>query len=240
MAQGPLLTVHWNTLAPIPRPVTVVVGLLAVVMVPEPLTKVHWPVAGNVGVLPAKVASLGVHTSWSAPAFAFGLALEYTVTVTSSDVEPGVQGPLLMVQRKTCTPTVRPVTLVFRTFGFTMVPPPLTWLHTPVAGADAALPFNVTELVGEQMVMSEPAFAAGWALSKMVITTSSWVGVPQGPLLMVHRKRLTPIPSPVTVVLDELGLVIVPVPFTKVQVPTAGETAVLPASVAVFVGRQNS
>ena len=45
-------------------------------------------------------------------------------------------------------------------------------------------------------------------------------------------------PSPVTVELGEFGLVMLPVPFTKVQVPTAGATAVLPAIVAVLVGRQ--
>src|SRR5690606_37628256 len=145
-----------------------------------------------------------------------------------------------MVHRKTCMPTERPVTCVLRRLGFTMVPPPLTWLQTPVAGVTAALPFRVTALVGEQIVMSAPAAAAGCALSKMVITTSSCVGVPQGPLLMVQRKRFTPMPKPVTVVLAAFGLVMAPVPLTKVQVPTAGNTAVFPASVAELFGRQNS
>jgi len=159
-----LLTVHWKTFAPMPNPVTVVLAEVDEVMVPVPLTKVHRPVAGNIGVLPDSVALLGVHTSWSAPAFALGLVALYTVTDTSSDVEVGVHGPLLMVHRNTWTPTARPVMLVLRFVGVTIVPPPLTEVHTPLAGAGAALPFRVTELVGVQIEMSAPAFAAGCAL----------------------------------------------------------------------------
>ena len=62
-AQGPLFTVHWKTLAPMPRPAIAVVALVGDVMVPEPLTKVHVPVAGDVGALPVRVTPFGVHTS---------------------------------------------------------------------------------------------------------------------------------------------------------------------------------
>ena len=53
--QGPLSTLHWNMFWPTARPVTDVVGLFALVMVPVPLTKDHKPVAGDVMDEPAIV-----------------------------------------------------------------------------------------------------------------------------------------------------------------------------------------
>ena len=71
---------------------------------------------------------------------------------------------MLIVHRNTCTPTGSPVILVFRFVGVTMVPPPLTEVQMPAAGAGAALPFIVTDVAGVQMEMSGPALAAGCAL----------------------------------------------------------------------------
>ena len=79
---GALLIVHWNTFAPTPKPVTPLVGELGVVIVPEPLTKVHTPVP-VVGVLPANVAVVP-HTVWSEPALA--VVIWFTVTVTGTRV----------------------------------------------------------------------------------------------------------------------------------------------------------
>ena len=59
-AQVPLLIVQWNVLAPAPRPVTVLVGLVGVVIVPLPPAKVQTPLPLT-AVLPAKVA-LGPHS----------------------------------------------------------------------------------------------------------------------------------------------------------------------------------
>ncbi len=59
--QAPLLIVHLNvTLAPTVKPVMVVVGELAVVIVAVPLTTVHAPVP-VVGVLAASVALVTLH-----------------------------------------------------------------------------------------------------------------------------------------------------------------------------------
>ena len=80
-AHGPLLRVHWNTLAPTPRPLTPDEGDVGEAMVPEPLTSVHCPVAGAMGALPPSVAVV-VQTCWSAPALAFGEAALNTVIVT--------------------------------------------------------------------------------------------------------------------------------------------------------------
>ncbi len=54
-AQRPFNKVQRNVLGPTPRPVTPEVGLVGVVMVPVPLTKVQVP-PPVVGVFPAKVA----------------------------------------------------------------------------------------------------------------------------------------------------------------------------------------
>ena len=66
--QVPLLIVHLNTLSPAPILVILVVPLVALVIVPVPLIKVHKPVPVT-GVLPA-INVESVHTDWSGPAFA--------------------------------------------------------------------------------------------------------------------------------------------------------------------------
>jgi hypothetical protein len=73
--QVPLVIVHLNTLAPVPRPVTVVLGLVGAVIVPLPLTNVHKPVP-TLGVLPAIVAV--AQTVCAGPAFE-GVTLASTV-----------------------------------------------------------------------------------------------------------------------------------------------------------------
>ena len=55
-AQGPLLSVHWNTFAPTPKPVTPLFGDAAAEIFPLPLTNVQLPVAGEIGVFPASAA----------------------------------------------------------------------------------------------------------------------------------------------------------------------------------------
>lgn len=108
--QGPLLMVHRNVFNPMLSPFTWVDGLLAFTKVPVPFATVHAPVAGNMTPLPASVVLVvGAHNCWSGPAFAADCTLLKTKTVTLLLV--GVpQGPLLMVQRKTLAPTLRPFT----------------------------------------------------------------------------------------------------------------------------------
>jgi hypothetical protein len=77
------------------KPVTVVFGLFALVMVAGlPLTCVQVPVPVT-ATFPAKVAVVALHTFWSGPALAFSEIL----TVTS-EVE-GVQAEPVIVQRNT-------------------------------------------------------------------------------------------------------------------------------------------
>jgi len=54
----PLLMVQRKIFSPTANPVTPLVGEVGLVIDPEPETKVHTPVAGNVGVFPPKVADV--------------------------------------------------------------------------------------------------------------------------------------------------------------------------------------
>ena len=60
--------VHWKTLFPDPKPVTVEVGDEGVVIVPDPLTNVHAP-DPMIAVFPASVAAVPQIT-WLEPALA--------------------------------------------------------------------------------------------------------------------------------------------------------------------------
>ena len=66
--QVPFKSVQRNVLGPTPKPVTVVLGLLTLVIVPEPLINVHVPFPVE-GVFPASVAVVPQIT-WLGPAFA--------------------------------------------------------------------------------------------------------------------------------------------------------------------------
>jgi hypothetical protein len=76
----------------------------------------------------------------------------------------------------------------------------------------------------------EPALEAVGAATPVIVTLEDEGG--QEPLLMVHWKTFAPTPNPVTPDVGEEGVVIVPVPETRVHkpVPVVG---VFPASVAV-------
>ena len=126
----PLLIVHLKVeLAPTVSPVIVVVGELTVVIVAVPLTTLHDPVP-VVAVLPAMVAVLTLHKSWSAPAFAVvGVAATF---IMISSVE-FVQAPLLIVHLNVAlAPTVKPVNVVVGEEAVVIVAVPDTTLHVPV------------------------------------------------------------------------------------------------------------
>lgn len=140
LAQAPLLIVQRNTFGPTPKPVTPLVGEDGVVIEPLPLIKVHAPVLGAVGVLPAsEVLVVGVQSDWSGPAFAVTAFTSNTVMVIWSDVG-APQGPLLMVHRRTTVPMPRPVTDVVGLAGFVIVPVPLMSDQVPVLGAVGVFP----------------------------------------------------------------------------------------------------
>src|SRR2546425_1158771 len=85
-AHGALEIVQRKVFAPTPSAVTPLVGLLGVVMVPDPLTTVQRP-EPTIAAFPASVAVVA-HTAWSGPAMAVvGAALTVTVLVVDA-VQP--------------------------------------------------------------------------------------------------------------------------------------------------------
>ena len=96
--QLPLLIVHFKVaLVPAVKPVTVVIGLVALVIVPLPDCNVHKPVPIT-AALPPSVAVALLHSSWSAPANAT-VGTSEIIILTSSLLLP--HPPLLIVQRNT-------------------------------------------------------------------------------------------------------------------------------------------
>ena len=148
-----------------------------------------------------------------------------TVSVSSGQV------PLEMVQIKVLVPMERPVTADVGWVGEVGVPVPFSRVQVPVpiVGGVAA-----KVLVVEQMVWSGPAFAGLGGASMVMVTVSVVAG--QTPLLIVQMKVLVPGVRLVIEVVLRLGLVIVPVPVSRVQVPVAGVGS-LPARVVVFAQR---
>lgn len=172
--QGPLATVQRNTLAPSAKPVTPLVGLPGVVMVPEPLTNVHAPLPGGISALPCKlVLVIGVHRLWSGPALAGNCAASNTRIVTCALLFGKVQGPFVTVHWNTFVPTDMPVMVVMGVFGEVMVPLPLTKVHTPLAGDTGVLPVTVTKFgeVGTQMLALPVAVTGGCVFWNTVIET---------------------------------------------------------------------
>lgn len=69
----------------------------------------------------------------------------------------------------------------------------------------------------------------------MMVTVSLEEG--QVPLLVVHTKRLAPLPKEVTPEVGELGVVTTPFPLKRVQFPVPTNT-VFPARVVKLLGGQ--
>ena len=135
--QEPPETVQRNTLAPVLRPVTVVLTLPGVAMVPLPLTSDHVP------PVPARAVSVAVllQTLWFGPAS--GAVTCWSTFMVTSSVEAG-QTPLLMLQRKTFAPCDSPETLVTGLFSSlnTAEPEITDQVPIPVEGVLAA---NIAE-----------------------------------------------------------------------------------------------
>ena len=135
----PLLIVHLNVVAvPTVNPVTVVVGLVAVVMVHVPVTILHAPLP-VAGVLPANWVVVTLHSPWSLPAAA-AVGGNAIFNITSSVL--AVHAPLLIVQRNvTLPPAVKPVTVVVGEPAAVTVQLPNIILQAPVPVV-AVLPDN--------------------------------------------------------------------------------------------------
>ena len=113
-AHGPLLTVHWKMFTPTLIPLTLVVGLVALLKAPVPCTKVHRPVAGKISELASSdPVVVGVQRIRPLPASATGLFGSKTNTSTKSVVTPGEQGPLSTVHVNRFKPMLKLKATVF-------------------------------------------------------------------------------------------------------------------------------
>lgn len=147
----------------------------------------------------------------------FGTSISDTVIITSS-VLAG-QAPFDMVHKNIFCPPAKLAVYVPGSLMFVKRPLPERILHVPIP-VTGVLAFNVTKF--KLVVMSIPAFAMV-GMSSTQISTSSIVGGQVAPVI-VQRKMLEPMLKPVTEVIEEVGLTIVPLPLTTVQnpVPTTG------------------
>jgi hypothetical protein len=136
----PLEMVQRKVFAPAPSPVTVVVGLEGVEMVPVPLTSVHSPVPVE-GAFPAMVAEV-IHPLWAGPALAV-VGAATPVMITSSVL--GEHIPLEIVHLNVFGPTPSPVTVDVALVEVITFPAPLTRLHAPVP-VTGVFPANVAEV----------------------------------------------------------------------------------------------
>ena len=73
-----------------------------------------------------------------------------------------------------------------------------------------------------------------------MLTLSEVMALAQGPLLMVHSKMFSPIVKPVTALVGSLGLTTTPVPLTRTQLPTAGNTGAFAASEVELIGEHRT
>ena len=225
--QAGLLMDHLKvTLLPAVKPVTVLVGEVGVVIVAAPDTTVHCPVP-VLAVLPAKVVLVTLHRFWSDPALAMVAGAAILITIVSVDVAHGL---LLMVHtRVALVPTVMPVTALVGELGVLIVAVPDINVHKPVptAGVFAAKVLLVTL----HRPWSAPALAVVGRADTFMVTSS--LVLPQPPLLIVHLKvTLAPAVKPVTVVVADVGVVIVAVPDTTVHSPVP-TVAVFPDNVVL-------
>ncbi len=167
-----------------------------------------------------------------------GLFASKTSTVAWSLVLP--QAPFAMLHWNTFAPTAMALTEVVLVPADAIVPVPLTNVQAPVAGAFAGFAVNVAFGAVLQACWSAPAFAAPCALLfTMMATSSVLIGFAHAPLSIVHRKILVPTVSPVTPLVGDPGVLTVPLPLTKVQMPVLGGVGLLPASEVMVVGVHN-
>src|SRR5438477_9632168 len=152
--------------------------------------------------------------------------------MVTSSVE-SVQVPLWIVHRNTLAPYPKLLTPELGLLGVVIVPLPLTKLHVALP-AVAVFPASVAVLVSQKLWLGPALAVVG--VSDRVIATASAASV-QVPLWIVHRNTLAPYPKLLTPELGLLGVVIVPLPLTKLHVPLPA-VAVFPASVAVLVSQK--
>ena len=197
-------------MAPIPNPVTELVGDDGLVIVPLPLNNVQEPVP-DVGVLPFNVVVFA-HNTWSVPALAVVGDDKTVMTTVSID---GEQGGLEIVHSKIFCPQPKPETAVVGLEALLNVQLPLTFDHAPVPTV-GVLAASVV-LVTEQSCWSLPALAM--VIEPACVITTVSFDEEHGEFDIVHTKVFVPALKPVTVEVGFEGLVTIPLPFIFVHNP---------------------
>ena len=138
------------------------------------------------------------------------------------------QEPLVTLHSKTLGPIFKLFALVAAAVTSVIAAFPAIILQLPIP-TEGTVAFKAMELV--QVLSSFPAKAIDGGVSLVIETSSKDSG--QAPFAaIVHLNTFAPKPNPLTRLTASFGLVIVPVPLTKVQVPVPVKAA-LPFNVAV-------
>ena len=127
-----------------------------------------------------------------------------------------IQPPFAMVHCKIFTPNASPVTELLPKVGVVTVPLPARKDQVPIPVTGI---FPVKTVVGllTHKVWFPPASAVVGKLSTLILMVEELV--PQPPPLIVHCKTLIPRPNPVTELVANVGVVMVPVPDITDHVP---------------------
>lgn len=149
--QGELDIVHTKVFIPALKPVTVDVGLVALVIVPLPFSFVQTPFP-VVGVLPFNKAVVA-QAVWSVPALAV-VGLSALVILTES--ADGVQLPFEMRHSNLFVPALSPVMVVFSRVESANIAVPDSTVHLPMPEV-GVLPASVALV--PHTTWSEPALA---------------------------------------------------------------------------------
>ena len=219
--QLPLVTVHFNTAGvPATTPVMVVVFDAGVVIEAVPLTRLHKPVpvAGlpaELGLLAAMVNEPLLHWAEYEPGEAVtGRSFVRVVLLLAEQL------PLVTVHFNTAgVPATTPVTVVVFEDGVVIVAVPLTKVHKPVPGEG-----SLAAIVNAPLLHCAP-YVPGVAAIDALLVSVVLLLAEQLPLVTVHFNTAgVPATTPVTVVVFDVGVVIVAVPLTNVHspVPVAG------------------
>jgi hypothetical protein len=179
-AQGGLEIVHAKTLAPIPKPVMLLVGERELLITPVPDTRVHEPLP-TVGLLAAiVVVGLKAQIVWFGPALANDGAAFVVIVIFETEE---AQGELLIDQVKTVNPGVNPVIEDVGERELVIMPDPETLIQLPIP-IEGALAARTVDPAVTQTVWLEPAFEIVGAAIPVIVTFE--IEFAQGELEMLH------------------------------------------------------
>lgn len=180
----------------------------------------------SVGVAAAMVTvGAPIQATWLPPATAITVPV---VTSINNVSMLEAQTPLLMLQVRVLVPALNPITPLLLPDGTVTVPVPFSTVQLPL-DTEGKFAFRAVEGDEIQINWSFPARAVVGTLSTCMLMVAE---LEQPPFVIVHAMTLLPRLRPVTVVVSELTLVMVPAPVVTDQLPMP-TVGVLPEIVAL-------